>query len=201
MGGRPPVCWPPQSDTSAPLHLCSPGPCAPCLHASPACPNCTPALPTKHTPLSPRTHTLPNPTTRLSCPLSAPCAQAVIRELKVMVLGRTPSWGMRPNSWSASCHSPAFSHALMSALYVITERSHPLRTICWNTSMTYKTWCTPRQHLRTCARARMCMVMYNWDVCTRSPRHQEMRVCSWNSRSFLCIQRSASAACLQKLSV
>lgn len=35
------------------------------------------------------------------------------------------------SSSSASCHRPAFSHALISELYVITLRSQPRRTMSW----------------------------------------------------------------------
>ena len=44
---------------------------------------------------------------------SAPCAQAVMRELKVTVLGTQPSPCISANSSSASSHCPAFSHALI----------------------------------------------------------------------------------------
>ena len=40
-------------------------------------------------------------------------------------LGRQPSRGMSRKNLSARLHSPAFSHAVISELYVITLRSQP----------------------------------------------------------------------------
>ena len=62
----------------------------------------------------------------------SPWAQADSRALKVTVLGLQLSRCISSSSSSASCHRPAFSHALMRLLYVITLRSHPRRTMSWN---------------------------------------------------------------------
>lgn len=56
-----------------------------------------------------------------------PWAQAVMRELKVMTLGRQLSFRHSSKKRSASCHSPLFSHALIRLLYVITLLSHPCK--------------------------------------------------------------------------
>ena len=48
-----------------------------------------------------------------------------MRELKVMTLGRQLSLVHSSKNSSASFQSPAFSHALMRLLYVITLRSQP----------------------------------------------------------------------------
>ena len=48
-----------------------------------------------------------------------------MRELKVMTLGRQLSLVHSSKKSSASFQSPAFSHALIRLLYVITLRSHP----------------------------------------------------------------------------
>ena len=48
-----------------------------------------------------------------------------MRELKVMTLGRQLSLVHSSKNSSASFQSPAFSHALIRLLYVITLRSQP----------------------------------------------------------------------------
>ena len=55
----------------------------------------------------------------------APLLSADSSELYVTTLGRQPSRGMSRKNLSARLHSPAFSHAVMSELYVITLRSQP----------------------------------------------------------------------------
>ena len=57
-----------------------------------------------------------------------PCEQAEMRELKVMTLGRQLSLVHSSKNSSASFQSPAFSHALIRLLYVITLRSQPCTT-------------------------------------------------------------------------
>lgn len=60
---------------------------------------------------------------------AAPCAQAVMSELNVTVLGRHFSASMMSNARSAMLQLPAFSHALIRLEYVITEHSQPVLRI------------------------------------------------------------------------
>jgi hypothetical protein len=59
----------------------------------------------------------------------APCAQAVMSELKVTVFGRHFSPSIMSNARSAMRQLPAFSHALMRLEYVMTEHSQPMARI------------------------------------------------------------------------